>query len=105
VAHISDTVNRHTARKAGQARTVTSVEVTITLTAGEARLLPPSSHIKPNFPGVSTVQSAVNQGGGELVLRYLTSDRPFNGATPEDIPEEALAAVNRWLTRIRREGS
>jgi hypothetical protein len=105
VAFVSDTVNRRTARKAGQPGTITSVEVTITLTQGESRLLPPSSHIKPNFPGVTTVQSSVNQGGGELVLKYMISDRPFNGADPVDIPEEALAAVHRWLTRIRQEGN
>lgn len=81
--------------------TISSVEVSIELTAEEAALLPPTSHIKPAFPKVDTVSSQVSGRGGVLDLRYVVSAQPFGNVPATDIPEYALAAVHRWLTRRR----
>ena len=80
--------------------TITSVDVTIALTAAEASLLPPSTHVKPHFPGATTVDSTVERGGGELILRYHTSSRPYGGARAETIPTLALRTAQAWLAEL-----
>ncbi len=85
--------------------TTTGVEVTFDLTVNEAHLLPPSSRIKPNFPGVAFVDSTVLRTGGEIVLRYYMSDRPYDGAPPGALPQLALATLNTWLEQLKAEAA
>jgi hypothetical protein len=83
----------------------TSIELTFELTADEARLLPPSARIKPNFPGVAFVDSTVLHTGGVIILRYYLSDRPYDGIPLEKVPLLALATLNAWLEKLKTEAA
>lgn len=97
MARIRSATSRTQQVRNGYEVRVTRVDVIIELTAVEAAKLPPPSRVGPNFPYAAEVDSLVTWKGGEIALRFFTSDRPFNNAPPEAIPGLALKAVQRWL--------
>lgn len=77
---------------------VTRMVFTVELTKEEAGKLPAAARIKSNFPGVQTVDSQVRaNGSGELILTYYMSNRPYRGATPNQMPRLVRRTLEEWL--------
>jgi|GEM_PF-4710809 len=90
---------RGTYRDDREDRPVTSVHVTIGLTAAQASRLPSHGQVRSLLgKDANKVSSLVWRGGGEIELVYRMSKRPFDGADAADIPTLALQHVRGKLS-------